>query len=425
MNYPSGFSHHINLRKFEKESRRLLKAGFVFAVFFYLALGVFITIRYPTRVVHISTKIERRITTDLIPIPSRPQNPYDSWRGPRSFRNSGRPGFMFRMPNAPAGGIAFKQPQKFGEGAIRFRGDEYGADIETLIRRIVASGRLTPKKPIAEPKPYVPEPYHPFVPRREYWRGQNRVSMKDEMIRIEDLNTGKYKGVIVLNLSDERDIKGYLYIPSSVRGDSLGAPRSLRRYSTGLAEILKKYTKIIAISDKQIELSSPDIQNYPFIYLGADAAFSLSEYELSNLGLFLNNGGFAFIEAYGGKGSGALPVAAGSLRAMIRGALGQSGELRPIPNDHAIYHCFFEFPDGPPRKEREESEAPSGQSTVFLEGAWIGDRLAAVYSEKGYGEAWADPKGNEAFRKMGANLVMFALTQAGGSTVRIVDDSGR
>jgi hypothetical protein len=69
--------------------------------------------------------------------------------------------------------------------------------------------------------------------------------------------------------------------------------------------------------------------------------------------------------------------------------------------------------------------ALSGQPAESLEGVWIGDRLAAVYSEKGYGVSWSNPKSGGAFQNMGVNLVVFALTQAGGLTVRLVDDSGR
>ena len=113
------------------------------------------------------------------------------------------------------------------------------------------------------------------------------------------------------------------------------------------------------------------------------------------------------------------------MRKLVRDALGQSGELRPIPDDHFLYHSRFDFDGGPPRTKRDDTGPAGGQPAGILEGAWVGDRLAVVYSEKGYAEAWANPKGSDAYRKMGVNLVVFALTQPGGITVRLVDDSGR
>ena len=423
MVFPSGFSRFIDIGKLERQSRKLLAAGFAFAVLFHCLIGVFFALHKPETVTRAVQKAERRIVTDLIPIPPRAENPYDTWRGPELIRRLGPKAFQPRIPNIP-GGMPFKPFPKFGDGAFRFRGDEYGIDTDALIRAIVESGSLTPRRPVKEPEPYRPEPYRLFAPKRNYWDNPNRVSMRDEMLRIEDLNTGTHKGLVVLNLANERDIKGYLYLPTAVRGDSLAPPSSTLRSVAGLAEVLKKHTGIIAFAEKQVELSSPDILKYPFLYIAADAAFDVSEIERMNLGNYLKNGGFAFIEAYGAGDSGLPPRAAGSIREMLGRALGAEGALRIIPNDHALYRCYFEFSDGPPHTQRENATVPSGQPAASLEGIFVGDRLAAVYSEKGYGAAWSNPKGGGAFQNMGVNLVVFALTQAGGITVRFVDDSG-
>ena len=50
----------------------------------------------------------------------------------------------------------------------------------------------------------------------------------------------------------------------------------------------------------------------------------------------------------------------------------------------------------------------------YLEGIWIGGRLAVVFSNKGYTVNWNEISGNDAQLKMGVNLMVFALTQPGG-----------
>ena len=49
----------------------------------------------------------------------------------------------------------------------------------------------------------------------------------------------------------------------------------------------------------------------------------------------------------------------------------------------------------------------------FLEGLWINNRLAVVYSDKGYGLKWSQITNNTPQLKIGVNMVVFALTRKG------------
>ncbi len=420
-----GFSRHIDIERLEGESRKLLGTGFVFAVAFHLLVAVLFALTHPQAAERIIREAERRIVTDLIPVPPRAHNPYDTWAGPELYR---RPdGRLFRpvIPDHP-GALAFKALPKYGDGAFRFRSEDYGVDTDALIRAIVASGRLDPKRPISEPEPFRPSRGRdPYTPRRTDEGMKNRISMRDEMLSVENLKTGRYKGLVVIDLADERALKGYLFLPVSVRGDSLAPPSSTRRSVTGLASALGMHTGIVISPERPIDLSSPDIFAYPFLVITADAAFDPSPAEIAILGKYLRGGGFIFMEACGASAPDAPSPSASSFRKLVRSALGQSGELRPIPNDHFLYHSRFDFEDGPPRTQRDDTEPAGGQPAGILEGAWIGERLAVVYSEKRYAESWGNPKGSDAFRKMGVNIVVFALSQPGGIAVRLVDDSGR
>ncbi len=37
-----------------------------------------------------------------------------------------------------------------------------------------------------------------------------------------------------------------------------------------------------------------------------------------------------------------------SLKQFVRDTFGSRARIAIIPNDHPLYHCFFNFPDGPP-----------------------------------------------------------------------------
>ena len=72
--------------------------------------------------------------------------------------------------------------------------------------------------------------------------------------------------------------------------------------------------------------------------------------------------------------------------------------LQVIPNNHPIYHTFYDF-DGPPVGSELEVPDSGGQRglenvviaqpSYNLEGVFLGDRLVAIYSDKGYVHTWA------------------------------------
>ena len=53
------------------------------------------------------------------------------------------------------------------------------------------------------------------------------------------------------------------------------------------------------------------------------------------------------------------------------------------------------------------------KQVFYLEGITIGDRLVAIYSDKGYAKKWDATSNNEPQLRMGVNMVVFALTQEG------------
>ena len=96
----------------------------------------------------------------------------------------------------------------------------------------------------------------------------------------------------------------------------------------------------------------------------------------------------------------------------------------PIQNSHPLYHCFFDFYDGPPigtevgwvttsHKGGFTQGGYESQPVENLEGIWINNRLVAIYSDKRYCPTWEKDTDNEPQFKMSVNMVVFALIQEG------------
>jgi len=424
----AGFSGLIDIENLEKESRKLLYLGFLFAIIFHALLSLFIVyvnpMDYHRNRVRVE-KEEKHIQVYLVAIPPRIKNPFEKWQGPSTVSSHGRAKFS---PRSPRGQFTYRSlPGSLNELKL-FNGNnnDYRVNTDILIREIVASGILDTIKTYSEPIRFSwPEYSTDLTITRKPKDSSHRISLKEEMLGIEDLDTGKFKGLVVMNDSDERDIKGYIHIPLAVWGTVFSPPESTSRAVEGFVQALKTYSKIIVNTDKQVYLSSHELLKYPFVYIAADDVFDLSEEEITNFAAFLRNGGFALIESYGGTRSDLPPKGAASLKQMLRDALGSAGSLHPIPNDHFLYHCYYDFDDGPPYLIREQTLNVALQPASILEGVWIGDRLAAIYSEKKYGETLGKIATVQSFQKFGVNMVVFALVQYGGSTFKLIDDSAR
>ena len=86
-----------------------------------------------------------------------------------------------------------------------------------------------------------------------------------------------------------------------------------------------------------------------------------------------------------------------ALRGVFREALRSEGQLQLIPNSHPIYHTFYDF-GGPPvgtelvvggaRVDLGGLYFEIPQTSYNLQGVFLGDRMVAIYSAKGYVHSW-------------------------------------
>ena len=231
-----------------------------------------------------------------------------------------------------------------------------------------------------------------------------RIAMREELIDLNALDTGKYKGLIIQDPTDRRNVKGFVYLGTAWANDLEPTFDSAARAIPNLVDALNAQTGITAKVDAHLFLDSQELFRTPFVYVTAEEAFELTERELRNLGEYL--------------------------RRIFRDALGAEGQLRPISNNHPIYHTFYDF-DGPPvgtemenptfTEQRERDYLVFAQQTYYLEGVFLGDRLVGVYSDKGYVHMWARNFGNEPQLRFGINAVVFALTQEGSIAQQQID----
>ena len=251
------------------------------------------------------------------------------------------------------------------------------------------------------------------------------ISMKDEMISLEDLDTGQFKAMVIQDPNNKKNIKGFIYI-ATAWGAQLKPPNSLKRAVINLKEAVNRFTNINARVDRHLFIDSEKLMETPFVYITSTSAFELTEIERKNFGKYLRNGGFAVVD--NGTPLFEYGKAEASLRQLLRDSLGPDAKFLPIPNDHPLYHCFYDFDDGPPQgaemagmintstSGRQGIAAMNQKMTAqvfYLEGIWLKNRLVAIYSDKGYAIKWKDMTNNEPQLKMGVNMVVFALTQEG------------
>ena len=274
----------------------------------------------------------------------------------------------------------------------------------------------------------------------------NRVDMSLEMVDVEALDTGEYHAMVIQDPHDKKKIRGYFHLAVAY---SRSATKEENNYFPdlralpNLVEAINRYTDIRANIADAFPLDSGELLKTPFIFVTTHSNFDLTKSEAEGLGKYLTRGGFLFADdclpRIGSSGDLAL-------RRMFKDALlavgyeyGTGWVFDKLPKDHAVYHCFFDF-DAPPVGNDfyagGRGRAPSGGGGPegvggpypFLEGVIIDGRLVGIMSNKDIGCAWNDwpyqsPRlSNTRQLCFGVNMVIFALTQEGSVTERVMDE---
>ncbi len=151
------------------------------------------------------------------------------------------------------------------------------------------------------------------------------------------------------------------------------------------------------------EAGSPDLFDYPYLYMTGHGNVVFSTDEASNLRNYLVGGGFLHIDDNYGLDK--------FVRIELKKIFPEL-ELIEVPFTHAIYYQKFNFPNGLP-KIHEHDGKPAQGFGLFYEG-----RLVVFYSfESDLGNGWEDKRihndpeeKRQQALKMGANILAYCFT---------------
>ena len=156
--------------------------------------------------------------------------------------------------------------------------------------------------------------------------------------------------------------------------------------------------------DEVVDVGSPDLFLYPYVYMTGHGNVVFSESDAENLRKYLQAGGFLHID----DNYGLDQFIRLEMKKVFPGL-----EFIELPFDHPIYRQKFEFPRGLPKIHEHDGKPSQGFGLVY-EG-----RLVAFYSyESDLGNGWEDQnihndpesKRQEAL-EMGANILAYCFTQ--------------
>ena len=153
-----------------------------------------------------------------------------------------------------------------------------------------------------------------------------------------------------------------------------------------------------------IDVGSQEIFNYPFVHITGHGNVIFSDNDARNLRLYLEGGGFLYIDDNYG------------LDEFIRREMKKvfpAKDFIELPPSHKIFHMKYDFPKGLP-KIHEHDGKPAQAFGIFLAG-----RMVCLYTyESDISDGWEDPgvhKDPEDIRgkalKMGANIIAYVFDQ--------------
>ncbi|HEX8320592.1 DUF4159 domain-containing protein [Longimicrobium sp.] len=182
---------------------------------------------------------------------------------------------------------------------------------------------------------------------------------------------------------------------------------------TNILHSVAQYTSIpVASQGALVDLSSPELFRFPFVFLTGHLPLRFNPQESANLKAYVQRGGFIMIEDHNHDVDGGFHKTAVAEIARIFGP----GALKPIPNNHELYRAFFVFEDGPPTTSHELNGWGDGLVHENLMGVTINGRIGLLYSNKDYASEWNYHARNKRFSsvdntRFGVNVVVYALTR--------------
>jgi len=286
---------------------------------------------------------------------------------------------------------------------------------------------------------------------------EDRIDMSLEMVDVNALDTGQFHAMVVQDPYDKRNIRGFFHL-------AIAYPKSMRdrehhqfedRIMSGilrLARTMNEWTPIRTDVTQRLGFDSAELFKTPWMHLAIVFDLEPTEEEIRRLGQYLVRGGFLFGEgSHRFKMSGERPGPALGyvcLMSLIERALRTQGLERyrdwshdRLANNHPLFHCYYDFDGGAPAgailvptwMAGSVLSHPDGKEPV-VRGVYLKNRLALITTNQMYGVCWGDwgritIGGRDYYQyldptrvlQFGINTVIFALTQEGSTTHRLME----
>ncbi len=184
-------------------------------------------------------------------------------------------------------------------------------------------------------------------------------------------------------------------------GDWYSNPSSLPNLAKQLGA--RTTVPVRNFEEKKVGALDERLFDYPFIYMNGHGTVRFTPEEVERLRTYLLTGGFLFADDNYGMDK--------SFRTEIKRVFPDK-PLVEVPYSHPIYHCFYDFPHGPP-KIHEHDGLPAQGLGIFHDG-----RLVVFYTyQSDIGDGIEDahvhndpPDIRELAMKMAINVVIYALS---------------
>jgi hypothetical protein len=178
-----------------------------------------------------------------------------------------------------------------------------------------------------------------------------------------------------------------------------------------LIDSLARYTSLsVAPSGAIVPLGSEALLRYPFVWVTGHLPVRFTEAERRMVRTYVERGGLLFVDDHNHDIDGAFHRTATDEIART------VGPLVELSNDHALYRCFFEFPDGPPSTSHELNGWGDNLVHTHLMAVMHEGRIGVLYSNKDYSSEWGYYPDSKRFlsvdnTRFGVNLIVHALTR--------------
>ena len=175
---------------------------------------------------------------------------------------------------------------------------------------------------------------------------------------------------------------------------------------TALPNLIEFTNKNIGTNIKKepaiVEISSPEIFNYPFLYMTGHGNVSFNNMEADNLKKYLLAGGFLHID----DNYGMDPFIQKEIKKVF-----PNNKLVELPNNHPIFNGNFKFKNGIPKIHQHDGENAKAYGIIH------NGRLVCLYSyESDLGDGWEDQeihnnsqKTREKALQMGSNIIEYVF----------------